>query len=636
MSIGAVGVSYSMIVLGASINILVLERIQNAPKSPGVYTFKNADGQPLYIGKASSLRSRLGSYTGKPESLSPKIRIMVELARDVEYVVTDSPEEALILENTLIKEHTPRFNSRLKDDKTYPYIKINLKEGFPKVELTRRVIKDSSVYFGPYTSARSVRQGLDTLNRLFPYRSCTKEITGTDARACLEYDMHRCLAPCIGAADRNDYRRVIDQVIEFLQGNSKPVISDLTTQMREASKSLAYERAAVYRDRIDQIRQISSEQKMARANSGNVDALATSTPMEDSNFWVELFFVRNGMVSGHKAMEMESSQGDHPGNVLEDFIKQYYSPENSNTIPDKILTSESMHDRAQIQQWISAQRGKVIPIVTPSRGKNRKLLELVQANADEAQKIGHRSQQSRHSTEATVSLAKLQEYLSLPDIPNRIECYDVSNIQGSNPVASMVVFEEGKPAKGQYRRFKIRNVDGIDDYSMMQEAIRRRFTRYLDTRDSKATRESPQDSWGRRPDLVIIDGGRGHLSAVLEVLLDLGLTSIQLTSLAKQEELLFQPNVAEPIRIPRDDSALFLVQRLRDEAHRFAITHHRTLRSKAATRSRLSTVPGIGPKRERALLRKFGSLKQLQAAPDEAILSVSGLTPTIIHSIRML
>ena len=261
------------------------------------------------------------------------------------------------------------------------------------------------------------------------------------------------------------------------------------------------------------------------------------------------------MVTGHKAMEMEGSEGDDPGNVLADFIKQYYSPENSNTIPDKILTSQSMFDRANIQEWMSAQRGKLVSIITPSRGKNRKLLDLVQTNADEAQRIGLRSQRSRHSTDAAVSLAKLQEYLSLPDIPNRIECYDGSNIQGSNPV---------------------------------------------------------------------------------EVLLELGLTSIQLTSLAKQEELLFQPNVAEPIRIPSNDSALFLVQRLRDEAHRFAITHHRTLRSKAAVRSQLSTIPGIGPKRERALLRKFGSLKQLQAAPDEAIMMVPGLTPNIVHSIRML
>jgi len=613
----------------------ILEHIRHAPKAPGVYTFTNGLGQPLYIGKASSLRSRLTSYSAKPESLSPKIRIMVQQAESVHYVVTDSSEEALILENTLIKQESPRFNSRLKDDKTYPYIKINRKEAFPKVELTRRVLNDSSIYFGPYTSARSVRQSLDTLNRLFPYRSCTREITGTDARACLEYDMHRCLAPCIGAADSDAYGRVIDQVVQFLQGDSKPVVSDLKRQMSNAARSMAYERAAIYRDRIHQIEQISSHQKMANPKSGDIDAVATSTPTPGTNFWVEMFLVRNGMVTGHKAMEMEGSEGDDPGNVLADFIKQYYSPENSNTIPDKILTSQSMFDRANIQEWMSAQRGKLVSIITPSRGKNRKLLDLVQTNADEAQRIGLRSQRSRHSTDAAVSLAKLQEYLSLPDIPNRIECYDVSNIQGSNPVASMVVFEGGKPAKGQYRRFKIRHVDGVDDYSMMQEALRRRFIRYLDSRDQN-TGSATKDSWGRRPDLVIIDGGRGHLSAVLEVLLELGLTSIQLTSLAKQEELLFQPNVAEPIRIPSNDSALFLVQRLRDEAHRFAITHHRTLRSKAAIRSQLSTIPGIGPKRERALLRKFGSLKQLQAAPDEAIMMVPGLTPNIVHSIRML
>ena len=623
-----------MRVVSTSINTLVLEDIQNAPKSPGVYIFKNTDGKPIYIGKASSLRYRLGSYTGKPESLSPKIQIMVGLAQNLEYVVTDSPEEALILENTLIKEHAPRFNSRLKDDKTYPYIKINLKENFPKVELTRRVIKDSSVYFGPYTSARAVRQSLDTLNRLFPYRSCTKEITGTDTRACLEYDMHRCLAPCIGIVDRNDYRRVIDQVIQFLQGDSKPVISGLTKEMREASTSLAYERAAVYRDRIHQIRQISSEQKMASANSRDADALATSTPKDDGNFWVEVFLVRNGMVTGHKAMEMDGSQGESPESVLEDFIKQYYG--NSTEIPDKILTKNQIDDLGEIQRWISSQKGKAVPIVTPSRGRDRKLLDLVQANADEARKIAIRHQRSKRSSDPIISLARLQEYLNLPEIPNRIECYDVSNIQGSNPVASMVVFENGMPAKREYRRFQIRNVDGIDDYSMMKEALRRRFRRYLDSQASTEAGSTPKDSWGRRPDLVIIDGGRGHLSAVLEVLLDLGLTSIELTSLAKQQELLFQPNTAEPIRIPHNDSALFLVQRLRDEAHRFAITHHRILRSKAATKSRLSTVPGIGPKRERALLRKFGSLKNLQAASDDAILAVSGLTPTIVHSIRIL
>jgi excinuclease ABC subunit C len=566
--------------------------------------------------------------------MSAKIQIMVKLAQSLHYIVTDTAEEALILENTLIKKHMPRFNSRLKDDKTYPYIKINLKEDFPNVELTRRVLKDSSIYFGPYTSARSVRHSLDTLNRLFPYRSCTKEITGTDTRACLEYDMHRCLAPCIGIADKDQYGKVIDQVIQFLQGNSKPVVADLTKEMRQASKALAYERAAVYRDRIHQIQQISFEQKMASANSRNSDVLATSTPSEDSNFWVEIFLIRNGMVTGHKAIEMDGSQGESPGNVLEDFIKQYYG--NSQQIPDKILTKDRIGDLEGIQRWISAEKGRAVPIVTPHSGKNRKLLNLVQSNADEARKIALRTQRSLNSTDPMTSLIKLQEYLNLPEIPTRIECYDVSNIQGTNPVASMVVFENGKPAKDQYRRFKIRTVHGVDDYSMMQEALRRRFTRYLDSQQSEQEHSRSQDSWNRRPDLVIIDGGRGHLSSVLEVLLDLGLTSIQIASLAKQEELLFQPDTAEPIRIPHDDPALFLVQRLRDEAHRFAITHHRTLRSKAAIQSRLSTVPGIGPKRERALLRKFGSLKSLQAASDNAILTMAGITPTIVQSIRML
>jgi excinuclease ABC subunit C len=623
-----------MAVMDMSINASVLERIRYAPQSPGVYTFKNSSGEPLYIGKASSLKFRLRSYTGNPDSLSPKIRIMIGLARDIEYLVTDSAEEALILENTLIKEHSPRYNSRLKDDKTYPYIKINLKEDFPKVELTRRVIKDSSKYFGPFTSARSVRQSLDTLNRLFPYRSCTKEITGTDTRACLEYDMHRCLAPCIGIANKEDYGHVIDQVIQFLQGNSKPVISGLTREMREASKALAYERAAVYRDRILQIQQFSAEQKMASANSRDADALATSSQKEDENFWVEVFIVRNGTVTGHKAMEMDGSKGESPGNVLEDFIKQYYG--NSKEIPSKILTKDRIDDLGQIQQWLSSQKGRLVPIVTPSRGKDRKLLDLVQANADEARKIAVRNRRSDTSSDPMISLVKLQDYLSLPEIPNRIECYDVSNTQGSNPVASMVVFENGRPAKAEYRRFKIRNVDGIDDYSMMKEALKRRFTRYLDIHVTNQPEPVSNDSWGRRPDLVIIDGGRGHLSAVLEVLLELGLTSIQLTSLAKQEELLFQPNTAEPIRIPHNDPALFLVQRLRDEAHRFAITHHRALRSKAATKSRLSTVPGIGPKRERALLRRFGGLRNLQSASDDDILAVSGVTPNIMHSIRML
>ncbi len=623
-----------MTIQNTLISTSVIEHIRNAPKNPGVYTFANSSGSPIYIGKASNLRSRLGSYIRNPGTMSAKIQIMVKLAQSLHYIVTDTAEEALILENTLIKKHMPRFNSRLKDDKTYPYIKINLKEDFPNVELTRRVLKDSSIYFGPYTSARSVRHSLDTLNRLFPYRSCTKEITGTDTRACLEYDMHRCLAPCIGIADKDQYGKVIDQVIQFLQGNSKPVVADLTKEMRQASKALAYERAAVYRDRIHQIQQISFEQKMASANSRNSDVLATSTPSEDSNFWVEIFLIRNGMVTGHKAIEMDGSQGESPGNVLEDFIKQYYG--NSQQIPDKILTKDRIGDLEGIQRWISAEKGRAVPIVTPHSGKNRKLLNLVQSNADEARKIALRTQRSLNSTDPMTSLIKLQEYLNLPEIPTRIECYDVSNIQGTNPVASMVVFENGKPAKDQYRRFKIRTVHGVDDYSMMQEALRRRFTRYLDSQQSEQEHSRSQDSWNRRPDLVIIDGGRGHLSSVLEVLLDLGLTSIQIASLAKQEELLFQPDTAEPIRIPHDDPALFLVQRLRDEAHRFAITHHRTLRSKAAIQSRLSTVPGIGPKRERALLRKFGSLKSLQAASDNAILTMAGITPTIVQSIRML
>lgn len=628
---------------------LVEQRLEATPERPGVYLMKDVRGTVLYVGKASVLRNRLRTYFGSPSTQANKTRRMMGHVHDFEYIVTGTEAEALILENTLIKRYKPRYNARLKDDKTYPYLKIDLNDDFPRVYITRRVAKDGARYFGPFATANTVRKSMDLVKRLFPYRSCTKTITGSDPRPCLEYYINRCVAPCTGYASREDYAQVIDQVIMFMEGDTEAVTQDLEENMAQAAERLEFERAAVLRDRIKAVERVAEERRI-KVDSGpeadrnhpwqaGMDVIALAQGSAEA--WVEVFFIRKGKLIGREHFFMEGAQDDTPGVVIGQFIKQFYG--SALTIPPRIVTQHPVEDRELVTEWLRGLRGGAVRLVWPQRGVNKQLVETVADNARQGL-AQHRIKWLNNQDIIQQATEELEEELSLPLPLNRMECYDISHIQGSNTVASMAVFEEGQPKRSQYRRFKIKTVEGVDDFDSMREVLRRRFKRLAAARQSSgdnhagetgeivagdAARRPAHDGWAAIPDLVLIDGGKGQLSAALEVMLELGLDDIPLASLAKENEWLFVPHTPEPIILPRDSQALYLVQRIRDEAHRFAITYHRNLRSKGSLGSPLDLVSGIGPKRKRMLMRRFGSLKGIKEAAVDEIAAVPGMTRSL-------
>ncbi len=616
-------------------------RLRVTPEKPGVYLMKDAGDNVLYVGKASVLRNRLRSYFGSPAGHSAKIRRLVPQITDFEFIVTDTEAEALILENTLIKRYRPRYNARLKDDKTYPFLKIDLSEEFPRVYITRQVSDDGARYFGPFATAGSVRQTMDLVKKLFPYRSCTKVITGSDPRPCLEYFIHRCVAPCSGYASWEEYDRVIQQVILFMEGNTDAVTQELSKKMEESSEGLEFERAAVLRDQIRSIERVAEEQRIKVDSNpiGDADVIAMAQGTDET--WVEVFFIRHGKLIGRDHFFMEGAQDDSTSLVLAQFIKQFY--QTALVIPPKILLQHPVEEGELIRDWLRQRRGGAVNLVFPQRGANRKLLNIVVENANQGL-AQHRVKWLNNPDVIHQAMAELQEELSLPALPLRMECYDISHIQGTSLVGSMVIFQDGKPKTSHYRRFKIKLVEGVDDYASMQEMLRRRYRRLANARAEASALsglavtdlavpnlegDGPQDAWSILPDLVIIDGGKGHLSAALEVLLELGLDDIPLAALAKENEELFVPHTPEPIILPRRSQGLYLVQRIRDEAHRFAITYHRNLRSKGSLRSSIDLVTGIGPKRKRMLLRRFGSIQAIKDAPVDEIAAVPGLTRSL-------
>ena len=585
------------------------------------------------MGKAKVLPNRLQTYFGSPANLPNKTRRMMGLVTDFEYIVTDSEAEALILENTLIKRYRPRYNARLKDDKTYPYLKIDLSEEFPRIYITRRVAKDGARYFGPFATAGAVRKTMDLVKRLFPYRSCTKVITGKDPRPCLEYFINRCVAPCTGYATHEDYAKVIQQVVKFMEGDTEAVIHELNQNMEQAAEELEFERAAVLRDRIRAVQRVAEEQriKVDAIPISDMDLIALA--QEGNETCVEVFFVRHGKLIGRDHFFMEGTQDEAPTLVQAQFIKQFY--QNASVVPPRIMLQHPLEEEESIGDWLRGLRGSAVRLICPQRGQHKKLVDVVAANAVQGLEQ-HRVKWLDNADVIEDAMAELQEELSLPAQVRRMECYDISHIQGSNPVGSMVVFEDGKPRPAHYRRFKVKTVEGVDDYESMREVLRRRFKRMAAVKASGNAAGDPIDveagkgaSWGIVPDLVLIDGGKGHLSAALEVFLELGLDDVPLASLAKENEGLFVPHTPEPIVLPRNSQALYLVQRIRDEAHRFAITYHRNLRSKGSLRSPMDLVTGIGPKRKRTLLRRFGSLQGIREASVEDIAAVPGLTRSI-------
>ncbi|MCH8164689.1 MAG: excinuclease ABC subunit UvrC, partial [Planctomycetes bacterium] len=583
-------------------------RLRIAPDRPGVYIMKDARGNVLYVGKASVLSVRLRTYFGSPANLPSKIRRMLGQLDDFECIVTDTEAEALILENTLIKRHKPRYNARLKDDKTYPYLKIDVSEEFPRIYITRKVAKDGARYFGPFATAGTVRKTMDLVKRLFPYRSCTKVITGKDPRPCLEYYINRCVAPCTGYASKEDYARVIEQVILFMEGDTEAVTDDLQENMEKAAESLEFERAAVLRDRMRAVERVAEEQRIkVDANPvSDMDVIALAQSSNET--WVEVFFIRHNKLIGRDHYFMEGAQDESLSLVIGQFIKQFY--QSASVIPPRILLQHPLEEEELIRAWLQELRKGAVRLVLPQRGQHKKLIDMVAENA----RHGLAQHQVRWSDNTDViqgAMAELQEELSLPTDLRRMECYDISHIQGTNTVGSMVVFEDGKPRPAHYRRFRVKSVEGVDDYESIREVLRRRFKRLAEARAKQQISDGDRshitnDSWGILPDLVLIDGGKGQLSAALEVFLELGLDDVPLASLAKENEWLYVPHTPEPIVLPRDSQALYLVQRIRDEAHRFAVTYHRNLRSKSSLRSPIDSVHGIGPKRKRILLRRFG------------------------------
>jgi excinuclease ABC subunit C len=603
--------------------------LKKLPDRPGVYLMRDARGDVVYVGKAQSLRSRVRSYWQKatPVGEVHRIRSVIDRVTEVEYTLTDSISEALLLEANLIKRYRPRFNVRLKDDKSYPYIKITMADDFPRVERTRKLVEDGSRYFGPYASASSVDESMNLVRRLFPFRTCTIDIEDGKralARPCLLYHIKRCQGPCIEAVSKADYRGQIDQIELFLEGRQESVVQALAADMKTASEKTDYERAATLRDKIRAIERTMESQKMAAFKRTELDMVGLAR--QDNQAAIQLFAIRGGKMIGRDVFLLDAVREASDEEVLSSFLLQFYA--RATSIPPQVLVPNLLPDAADLEAFLGERRGGPSRLAVPQRGEKRELMALATRNAGETLA----REQARWMADEGKTLGALEELaeaLGLPGPPLRIECYDISNIQGSDTVGSMVVFEEGRPRTGEYRRFKIRTVEGPNDFASHQEVLRRRFRRAKD--GDEGAEEALR--WAM-PDLVIIDGGKGQVSAAKEVFDELGLHDLPLAGLAKEREELFRPGIADPVVLPSTSAALYLVQRLRDEAHRFAITYHRDLRSKRQTRSAFDDLPGVGPKRRRALLRVFGSAKRVRDAPVEQIAAVPGIGAALAARIK--
>ena len=593
------------------------------PAKPGVYLYRDQGGEVIYVGKAVSLKHRVRSYFLSGAKHLPRTRLMLEKMVDFECIVTDSEVEALILEQNLIKEHRPRYNVMLKDDKSYPYLKVTLKENYPRVFITRRRVKDGSRYFGPYARVGAVNDTLRLLKRIFPLRTCKQKEPPVRERPCLNHHIKRCLGPCCGLTDRDSYRVVINEVCLFLEGRQDSLSKHLQTRMEEAAAKLDFETAARLRDQMQSVREVCEKQKVISDDFGDQDVVALARLTGEACIMV--FFVRGGKLVGRDHFIMKGSEGLEDAAILQAFIKQYYSE--VDFIPKNLLLSDKIiEEEAIIEEWLSGLKGAKVHLKTPSRGEKKQLVEMAAKNALLVLEQTQSESKTTRDRLAT-ALAELTAALQLERPPFRVECFDISNTQGTGSVASMVVFEEGKPAREQYRRFKIRTVTGPDDYASMQEVLRRRFSRAISERDLVNTGQlSVRDAkFYHLPDLLIVDGGKGQLTAARQVMNELGFSNIPTFGLAKEEELLFREGEKEPIVLPKDSQGLYLLQRLRDEAHRFAVTYHRQVRGKAGLKSQLDEIEGVGAVRRSALLKAFGSVKGIAGASIEQLTAVKGM-----------
>ncbi|MBI3971979.1 MAG: excinuclease ABC subunit UvrC [Chloroflexi bacterium] len=717
-------------------------QLQQLPRQPGVYLMKDADGRVLYVGKAGVLRNRVRSYFGHQADLAPKTRAMVARVAGIDYIVTGSEKEALLLESNLLKEHRPRYNIKLRDDKQYLYLKIGMADRYPRVYTARRVAADGGRYFGPYTNSQAMRDTIKHLQRLFQFRTCSLDLSKEYKRPCLLYHIKRCSGPCVRQVTDDEYAKSIQELIWFVEGKHDDVLAQLRADMERAADELAFERAASLRDRIAAAEKVAEQQRITTVGRGDLDAIAFAA--EDGDVAVQVFTVRDDKIVGREEFVLQDAEGAGTKEILTQFVQQYY--DRATYVPPTVLLPEPIDSPDAFVSWLADRRGGRVKLEVPRRGAKKQLLDLVAKNAAEAlERLKQKWLADERMTRGAVR--ELGEALGLAESPRRIECYDISHVQGTSTVASMVVFEDGRPARHAYRRFRIKAGDQNDDFASMYEVITRRFRRaalategkagatsgdavsagggdavsagggdavvpdrsvgayrytpsggpqtrtptadalgtrpgvddVLDDVDEQADDEaiaasirvgqdarraertgeipadageaglmapeddgvdtaaaagSTRDGWAALPDLVIIDGGKGQLNAALEAMRDVAAPAISTVGLAKEREEIFRPGHSEPLRLARTSQALYLVQRIRDEAHRFAVTYHQLVRKKRMVGSRLDYVRGIGPKRKKELIRRFGSVRGIAQATDEELLAVPGVNAEIVAQLR--
>jgi excinuclease ABC subunit C len=594
----------------------VKRRLRAVPDVPGVYLFRDARAQVIYVGKALRLRDRLRSYFTPGYGETARVSELVRKIYDFEFVTTANEVEALVLECNLIKNYRPRFNIRLKDDKNYLYLKLPVTEEYPRVHYSRRVQKDGAVYFGPYTSAQSLRGTVKSIRQLLPFRTCSDEIF-KQGKVCLDFHIKRCPGPCERRISAADYKARIQEVRLFMEGRSDVLVRELHGRMEGAAERLDFENAARYRDQLQSIERIADRQKVLTRSRDDQDLIAYAR--RGAEVFVEVAYVRQGKMVGHDGHPVDGAGEATEAELLRGFVLQYYA--SATHVPRAVILPGPLEDSELMAGWLSQRRGGPVTIEVPQRGRKRALVtQLAETAAQELEQLRIQADYDRSRTEPM--LAALAEALDLEVPPKRIECYDISNIQGDSAVGAMVVFEDGRPRNDHYRHFKIKFVPGPNDFAMLQEVLRRRLER-LESAQRREEAEIVGDrSFTSRPDLILIDGGKGQLSAALEVLESAGYADIPTFSLAKEREEIFAPGRPEPIVQEKNSPGMFLVQRIRDEAHRFAITHHRKVRARKALTSPLDSVEGIGPARKRALLRHFGSVQAIREAPVEDIVAL--------------
>ena len=589
------------------------EKLQNLPAEPGVYLMKDGRGHIIYIGKAVSLKNRVRSYFQK-SAKDEKTELMVRNITDLETIVTHTELDALILESTLIKKHHPRFNIILRDDKNYPYLRFDLKAEYPRLDVVRGLKKDGAVYYGPYVPAGGMWEILSLIRRTFPLATCKMEFKkDKPERPCVQHQIGRCIAPCSGEVDKDAYRDMVGQVRLFIEGKNRDLVDLLKQRMDDAADKMEYERAAELRDRIAKIEGAFEKQKIISPGFENQDVIGIAS--EGGHSDIQVLFIRNGMLLGRKDFYIPDVHGMSDEDVLGDFFHQFYAKEM--IVPAEVLLPLDVPDREVLETWLTGKREARVEVAVPQRGRKRELVQMASDNAAQSLKEHLLSRKSKERI-----LLRLQEELGLRNLPRRIEAFDISNIQGTESVASMVSFENNLPDKRQYKRFKIRSVEGQDDFASMAEVVKRRYVRAQEE--------------GTLPDLILIDGGKGQLNATLDVLMELGITGPDVIGLAKARsgeegstrefERVFLPGVEEPVILDPTSATTHLVARVRDEAHRFAITYHRKLREKKAVRSELDDIPGIGETRKKALLRRFGSVAKVREAGVEDLAGVKGMS----------